>query len=86
MKCPSLSHLNNAILKLHFRAIGLVNLLPAFHPNPVFISVNKTGLLLTTDCLIYLFNPVCLMCLLIGEFSPLAFIVNIDRCVVIPAI
>jgi hypothetical protein len=26
-------------------AIGLVNLLPAFYPKPVFISVNKMGLL-----------------------------------------
>jgi hypothetical protein len=40
-------------------AIGLVNLLPAFHHKPVFVSVNQMGLLKTTDCWIFLFNPVC---------------------------
>jgi hypothetical protein len=25
--------------------IGLVNLLPAFHPKPMFVSVNEMGLL-----------------------------------------
>jgi hypothetical protein len=57
MKCPSLSHLTNVSLKstlsdvsiaspaCFLGAIGLVNLLPAFHHKPVFISVNKMGLL-----------------------------------------
>jgi hypothetical protein len=30
-------------------AVGFVNLLPAFHPKPVFISIKKVGLLLTAD-------------------------------------
>jgi hypothetical protein len=34
-------------------AIGLVNLLPAFHTQLVFISVNKMDLLQTTDCHIF---------------------------------
>jgi hypothetical protein len=55
MKCTSLSHLTNVRLKstlsdisiatLFSGAIGFVNLLPAFHPKPVFLSVNKMGLL-----------------------------------------
>jgi hypothetical protein len=42
-------------------AIGLVNLLPAFHPQPVLLSVSEMGLLLAADCWIFLFNPVCQM-------------------------
>jgi hypothetical protein len=61
----------------------LVNLLPAFHPKPVLVSVNEMGLLQTTDYCIFLFNPVCL---LMGELSPLTFSVSIDRYVVIPDI
>jgi hypothetical protein len=56
MKHPSLSHLTNVSLKSILTdiniatpaclgAIGLVNLLPALHSKPVFISVNKMGLL-----------------------------------------
>jgi hypothetical protein len=57
MKCPSLCRLTNVNLKstlssikncyscLFWGAVDLVNLLPAFHPKPVFISVNNMGLL-----------------------------------------
>jgi hypothetical protein len=57
IECPSLSHLINVSLKSAlsdisiaspacFRgAIGLVNLLPAFHSQPMLISVNEVGLL-----------------------------------------
>jgi hypothetical protein len=57
MECPSLSHLINVSLKSTFSeisiatpacfggGIGLVNLLLAFHPKPVLVSVNETGLL-----------------------------------------
>jgi hypothetical protein len=56
MKCPSSSHLINVGLKSTLfkisiaipafcGAIGLVNLLPAFHPKPMFVSVNEMGLL-----------------------------------------
>jgi hypothetical protein len=54
MKCPYLSHLTNVSLKSTLSDIsiatpacfgGLVKLLSAFHPKPVFISVNKMGLL-----------------------------------------
>jgi hypothetical protein len=57
MKCPSLSCLTNVSFKCTLSdvsivtpasfggAISLVNLLPAFHPELVFISVNKVGLL-----------------------------------------
>jgi hypothetical protein len=56
MECPSLSHLINVSLNstlseisiayscLFSGAIGLVNLL-AFHPKPLFVSVNEMGLL-----------------------------------------
>jgi hypothetical protein len=54
MECPSLSHLINVSLKSTlseiniatlpvFRAIGFVILLPAFHSQPVLISVNEVG-------------------------------------------
>jgi hypothetical protein len=39
-------------------AIGLVNLLPAFYPKPMLISVGEVGLLEATNCWIFLFNPV----------------------------
>jgi hypothetical protein len=52
MKWPSLSHLNNVSFWYKYcysclllGDINLVNLLPAFCPKPVFISVNKVGLL-----------------------------------------
>jgi hypothetical protein len=57
MECPSLPHLINVSLKSTVSeisiatlacfqgAIGLVNLLPAFHPKPVLVSVNEMGLL-----------------------------------------
>jgi hypothetical protein len=56
MECPSLSHLINVSLKstlseikycyscLFSGAIGLVNLLPAFHPQPALVSVDEMGL------------------------------------------
>jgi hypothetical protein len=40
---------------------GLVNILPAFHPKPMLISVSVMGLLQATDCWIFLFNPACEM-------------------------
>jgi hypothetical protein len=55
MECPSLSHLINVSLNSTLSevsiappaffsgAIGLVNLLPAFHPEPVLVSVNEMG-------------------------------------------
>jgi hypothetical protein len=57
MECPSLSHLINVGLKSTLSeisiatsacfggAIGLVNLLPAFLPKPMLISVSAMGLL-----------------------------------------
>jgi hypothetical protein len=57
MECPSLYHLINVGLKSTlseisiaisacFRgAIGLVTLLPAFHPKPMLISIHEMGLL-----------------------------------------
>jgi hypothetical protein len=56
MECTSLSHLIN-VGEVYFvrdkycysclfsGAIGLVNLLPAFHPKPMLISVSEMGLL-----------------------------------------
>jgi hypothetical protein len=56
MESPSLSRLINVSLKstlseikycyfcLFSGAIGLVNLIPAFHPNPVLVSVGEMGL------------------------------------------
>jgi hypothetical protein len=65
MKCPSLSHKFEVYFvwfkycySYLFSGV-LINLLPASHPKPVFISVNKMGLLLTKDCWIFLFNTVC---------------------------
>jgi hypothetical protein len=62
----------------------LVNLLPAFHPKAVFISVNKMGLLYTTDCQCFFSIQFAKQCLLMGELSLLTFSTNIDRYVVIP--
>jgi hypothetical protein len=57
MKCLSLSHLTNVSLEYTLSdisiatpacfggAIGLVNLLPGFHPKSVFISVSEMGVL-----------------------------------------
>jgi hypothetical protein len=57
MECPFLSHFINVSLKptlseisiatlaCFLGAIGLVNLLPAFNPNPVLVSVDEMGLL-----------------------------------------
>jgi hypothetical protein len=57
MECPSLYHLINVGLKStlpntsigtpasFLGAICLVNLLPAFHPEPVLVSVDEMGLL-----------------------------------------
>jgi hypothetical protein len=57
MECPSLSYLINVDLKstlsgrkycypcLFSETIGLVNLLPAFHSQPVLISIDEMGLL-----------------------------------------
>jgi hypothetical protein len=49
MECPSLSHLIYECLKstpaCFLGAIGLVNLLPAFHPKPMLISVGEMGFL-----------------------------------------
>jgi hypothetical protein len=98
MKSPSLSCLINVRLKSTLSGISiatpaylggctvLVNLLPAFHPKPVFVSVNEMVLLQTKDSWIFLFNPFCKRCLLMGKLSPLTFSVNIDRYVVISAI
>jgi hypothetical protein len=38
-------------------AIGLVNLVPAFHPKHMLISLGEVGLLQATNCWIFLFNP-----------------------------
>jgi hypothetical protein len=57
MECPSLSHLINVSLKSTLSkisiatpvcfggGIGLVNLLPALHPQPVLVSVDEMCLL-----------------------------------------
>jgi hypothetical protein len=57
MKCPSLSHLINVSLKSTLSDISiatpayflgplaLVNLLPAFHSQPVLVSVDEMSLL-----------------------------------------
>jgi hypothetical protein len=53
MECPSLSHLINIGLKSTLSeisiatpgAIGLVNLIPGFHPKPMLISINEMVLL-----------------------------------------
>jgi hypothetical protein len=71
---------------LFWGAIGLVNLLPAFHPKQVFVSVNEM-----VSCKQQIVGSSFLIqfakqCLLMGELSPLTFSVNIDRYVVIPAI
>jgi hypothetical protein len=57
MECPFLSHLINVSLKSTLSeiniatpaclggGIGLVNLLPTFHPKPMLVSVNEMGML-----------------------------------------
>jgi hypothetical protein len=94
MRWPSLSHLTNVILKftlskfcyfcLFSGAISLVNL-PAFHPKPVFISVNRC-----VSCKEQIVGSFYLIhfakwCLLMGELSPLTLSVSIDKYVVTPA-
>jgi hypothetical protein len=71
---------------LFSRAIDLVNLLPAFHHKPVFVSVNEW-----VSCKQQIVGSSFLIqftkwCLLMGKLSLLMFGVNIDREVVIPAI
>jgi hypothetical protein len=67
-------------------AIGLLDLLPAFHAKSVLASVNEMDLLQTqivgSSFLIYFAK----WCLLMRELSPLKFSVNIDRYVLIPVI
>jgi hypothetical protein len=71
---------------LFSEAIGLVNLLPAFHPKLMFISASEMGLLQATivgsSFLIHFIK----WCLLMWELSPLTLSVSTDRYVVIPVI
>jgi hypothetical protein len=71
---------------LFWGAIGLVNLLPAFQPKPVLVSVNEMVFckqqIVGSSFLIQFAKR----CLLMGELSPLTFSVSIDRYVVIPVI
>jgi hypothetical protein len=84
MGCPSLSHLINVGLKstlsdkycypcLFSGTIGLVNLLPAFHFQPVLILsmkwVSCRQQIVGSSFLIQFASQ----CLLLGEFSPLTF-------------
>jgi hypothetical protein len=67
-------------------AIGLVYLLPAFHPKPMLISVGEI-----VSCKEQIFGSSFLIhfikwCLLMGELSPLTLSVSTDRYVVIPVI
>jgi hypothetical protein len=93
MKYPSLSHLSNVSLKstLSDISIGtpayfqgpLANLLPAFHPKPVLVSVNKW-----VSCKQHIVGSsfsiqFAKWCILMGKLSLLTFSVNIDRYVVI---
>jgi hypothetical protein len=82
MECPSLSCVTNVSLKSTLSDISITtpaflgshwlgNLFPACYPKPVFISVNKIGLLLTTDCQIFLFNPLCWMVSFDGGVEPI---------------
>jgi hypothetical protein len=65
-------------------AIGLVNLLLAFHPKPALVSVDEMGL---SSIVGYSFLiQFAKQCLLMGELSLLTFSVNIDWYVVIPVI
>jgi hypothetical protein len=97
MECPCLSHLINVGLKFTlsdisiatpacFVAIGLVNLLLAFHPKPMpFLSMKWVSCkqqIVGSSFLIQLVKQ----CLLIGELSPLTLSVSTDRYVVIPVI
>jgi hypothetical protein len=67
-------------------AIGLVNLLPAFHPKPMLISINEMGLLQGTNCWIILFNLVCQTVPFGGGIYQLTLSISTDRYVVIPVI
>jgi predicted ABC-type exoprotein transport system permease subunit len=64
----------------------LVNLLPAFHPQPVLVSddemVSCKQQIVGSSFLIQFAK----LCLLMGELSPLTFSVSIDRYVVISVI
>jgi hypothetical protein len=100
MECPSLSYLINVCLKsilsnisianpcLFGEAMVLVNLLPAFHPQPVVISVNEMGWvsykhqIVASSFLIQFAKWFLLM----GELSLLTFSVSIDSYVMIPVI
>jgi hypothetical protein len=50
MKCPSLLSLKSTLSEINiatlacFQGLWLVNLLPVFHPKPVFVSVNEMDL------------------------------------------
>jgi hypothetical protein len=69
-----------------FGAIGLVNLLPAFHPKPMLISVGEMGVLYQQIVLSSFLIHFIKWCLLMGELSPLTLNVSTDRYVVIPII
>jgi hypothetical protein len=71
---------------LFSKVISFVNLLPAFHTKPAFISVNKVGLFKEQTVRPSFLIQFDKWCLLMGEFSPLTFIVNTDRYVVMPDI
>jgi hypothetical protein len=59
-----------------FGAIGLVNLLPAFHPKPVLVYVNEMVLLITTDCWMFFFNPVFKMVSFDGGVKPVLILIG----------
>jgi hypothetical protein len=69
-----------------FRAIGLENLLLAFHPNPMLISIDEL-----VSCKQQIVGSSFLIqfvkqCLLMGELSLLTLSASVDRYVVIPVI
>jgi hypothetical protein len=66
--------------------IDMVNILPAIHCKPVLISVNEMVSYKQQIVVSSFFIQFAKLCLLLGELSPLTFIVNIDRYAVIPAI
>jgi hypothetical protein len=65
-------------------AIGLVNLLPAFHPKPVLLSVYEMGLCMQLFVGSSFLIQIAKSCLLMVELSQLTFSVSIDKYVVIP--
>jgi hypothetical protein len=67
-------------------AIGLVNLLLAFYPKPVLVSVDEMGLYRQQIVGYSFLIQFAKQCLLMGELSLLTFSVNIDWYVVIPVI